>query len=107
MLPAVLRRYVFIFHEAALGDFLMTWPLVLGAARVWPQRRVVVVTAKGKGRLASDVLRVEHDDAECWADLFSTGGRGRWWGSASAAGCCTGRGRRGGGPTSRRRRRRR
>ena len=71
---AMTRRNVLIFHSGALGDFVLTWPLILGVARVMPQCRTIVVAAGDKGRLAERVLRVESSDAESgWQKLFADG----------------------------------
>ena len=62
------------FHAGALGDFVLTWPILLGAARTMAQCRIIAVTAADKGRLAEQVLRVEHRDAEAgWQALFAGG----------------------------------
>ena len=67
-------RNVFIFHSGALGDFVLTWPMILGVARTMPQCRVIVVAAGDKGKLAEKVLRVESRDVEGgWGDLFGDG----------------------------------
>ena len=67
-------RNVLIFHSGALGDFVLTWPLVLGVARVMPQCRTIVITAGEKGKLAERVLKVESSDAESgWSKLFADG----------------------------------
>jgi ADP-heptose:LPS heptosyltransferase len=60
----MLRRHVLILHQGALGDFIVTWPFVLGLARSMPQMRVVVVTHAQKGKLAERVLGVESSDIE-------------------------------------------
>src|SRR6266480_5933394 len=72
-----LRRNILIFHQAALGDFIITWPIALALARMFPQSRVIYVTACSKGKLAEKVLGVESLDAESggWHALFA-GGRG-------------------------------
>lgn len=72
MLP---RRNVLIFHAGALGDFVLTWPLALALARLYPQSRVYYVTAAGKGKLAERALRVDSTDLETggWHGLFSDG----------------------------------
>lgn len=57
-------RNVLIFHQAALGDFVVTWPLAVACGRLFPQSRIIYVTASGKGRLAEHVLGVESVDAE-------------------------------------------
>ena len=67
-------RNVFIFHSGALGDFVLTWPMILGVARTMPQCRVIVVAGADKGKLAEKVLRVESRDVEGgWGDLFGDG----------------------------------
>jgi ADP-heptose:LPS heptosyltransferase len=60
----ILRRHVLIFHQAALGDFVVTWPLALALGRMFPQSRISYVTAGSKGALASRVLGVEAIDVE-------------------------------------------
>jgi ADP-heptose:LPS heptosyltransferase len=68
----MLRRNVLIFHSGALGDFIVTWPLALSLARLFPQSRIYYVTAGQKGTLAERVLRLETSDAEAgWHQLFS------------------------------------
>jgi ADP-heptose:LPS heptosyltransferase len=68
------RRNILIFHAAALGDFVVTWPLALALARVHPQSRVFYVTQRGKGLLAERVLRLESADSEAgWHPLFTAG----------------------------------
>jgi heptosyltransferase III len=53
---------VWIFHRAALGDFILTWPLVRGLAE--QGREVVIVTDGSKARLAGRFLGVRGLDAE-------------------------------------------
>lgn len=68
----VLRRNVLVFHSAALGDFIVTWPLALALGRVFPQSRIIYVTAASKGALAEKMLGVESTDVEAgWHALFS------------------------------------
>jgi heptosyltransferase III len=68
----MLRRNVLIFHAAALGDFIVTWPLALALARLYPQSRIYYVTHSQKGALAERVLRIESSDSEAgWHHLFS------------------------------------
>ena len=62
-----LRRNILIFHQGALGDFIVTWPLALALARLHPQSRVFYVTQGQKGALAEKVLRVESMDIESGA----------------------------------------
>src|SRR5438552_11741739 len=67
-----LRRNILIFHQGALGDFIVTWPLALGLARVMAQSRIFYVTSGQKGALAERALRVESVDVEGgWHQLFS------------------------------------
>src|SRR5437762_12115070 len=67
-------RNILIFHQAALGDFIVTWPLALALSRMSPQSRVIYVTANSKGKLAEKVLGVESLDAERgWHHLYSNG----------------------------------
>jgi heptosyltransferase-3 len=68
MLP---RRNVLIFHLGALGDFVLTWPLALSLARLYPQSRVFYVTHQSKGKLAEKALRLDSLDIEDgWHALF-------------------------------------
>ncbi len=68
----MLRRNVLIFHAAALGDFVLTWPLAVGLARIYAQSRIVYVTAGEKGLLAERVLRLESADVEAgWHNLYA------------------------------------
>lgn len=60
----MLRRNVLIFHSAALGDFVMTWPLAMALARTLAQSRIIYVTASQKGQLAERVIGVEYNDLE-------------------------------------------
>ncbi len=64
-----------VFHRGGLGDFVVTWPLLMGLARVMPQCRLVLVVPGDHGRLAERVLRVEHRDLESggWAPLHADG----------------------------------
>src|SRR4029079_8388044 len=68
------RRNILIFHAAALGDFIVTWPLALALARVDPQSGVFYVTQRTKGLLAERVLRLESTDSEAgWHAMFTSG----------------------------------
>lgn len=68
------RRNILLFHAGALGDFVVTWPLALALARVYPQSRVFYVTQRGKGALAERVLRLESVDSETgWHGMFTPG----------------------------------
>jgi heptosyltransferase-3 len=62
--PQVIRRHVLIFHQAALGDFVVTWPIAVALGRMFPQSRISYVTHASKGQLASRVIGVEEMDAE-------------------------------------------
>jgi len=67
-----LRRNILLFHQGALGDFIVTWPLALAMGRAFAQGRVFYVTAGQKGALAEKALRVESVDVEGgWHQLFS------------------------------------
>lgn len=59
-----LGRNVLIFHQAALGDFIVTWPLALALGRMFAQSRIIYVTHSSKGKLAEKVLGIESIDAE-------------------------------------------
>ncbi len=68
----MLRRNVLIFHQGALGDFILTWPLAMALSRLYPQSRIVYVTHGQKGALAERVLRVDCADVEGgWHQLYS------------------------------------
>jgi ADP-heptose:LPS heptosyltransferase len=72
MLP---RRNCLILHAGALGDFVLSWPLVMALGRIHPQSRIIVVTAASKGQLAEAALRVESADIEQgWHSLFTDAG---------------------------------
>src|SRR5947207_2530107 len=67
----MLRRNVLIFHAGALGDFVLSWPLALALGRLFPQSRIIYVTAGQKGALAEKVLRIESVDVEQgWHHLY-------------------------------------
>jgi heptosyltransferase-3 len=69
----VLRRNILLFHQGALGDFIVTWPLALGLGRVFAQSRIFYVTGSQKGALAERALRVESTDVEAgWHQLYSS-----------------------------------
>ena len=71
----MLRRNVLIFHSAALGDFVLTWPFAVALARIYAQSRIIYVTHREKGLLAERVLRLESTDAEGgWHHLYADGG---------------------------------
>jgi ADP-heptose:LPS heptosyltransferase len=68
----MLRRNVLIFHQAALGDFIVTWPLAMGLSRIFAQQRIIYVTHSQKGALAERVLRIDSFDGEAgWHSLLS------------------------------------
>lgn len=68
----MLARNVLIFHSAALGDFVLSWPLALALGRLYPQSRIVYVTHGDKGVLVGKVLGVEASDVESgWSALFA------------------------------------
>ena len=66
----MLRRNILLLHNAALGDFVMTWPLAMALGRTAAQSRVFYVTAGEKGRLAQKAIGVESSDIEAgWHHL--------------------------------------
>src|SRR5688572_24534466 len=66
------RRNLLIFHSGALGDFIVTWPIAMAAARLYAQSRIIYVTGSEKGVLAERLLRVDSVDVEGgWSELFS------------------------------------
>jgi heptosyltransferase III len=66
----MLRRNVLIFHNAALGDFLLTWPVAMALGRVLAQSRVFYVAGQQKGQLAERLIGIEAVDAEAgWHHL--------------------------------------
>ena len=68
----MLRRNVLILHTGALGDFVLSWPLILALGRIHPQSRIIVVTHASKGALAEAALHVESADIEQgWHALFA------------------------------------
>jgi len=70
-----LRRNILLFHAGALGDFVVTWPLAVAMARVYPQSRVFYVSQRGKGLLAERALRLESVDSESgWHAMYTVGG---------------------------------
>src|ERR1700722_10667236 len=70
----MLKRRVLIFHSAALGDFVLTWPLALALGRLYPQSRIIYVTQSHKGALAERCLRIETTDIEAgWHHLHGDG----------------------------------
>jgi ADP-heptose:LPS heptosyltransferase len=73
-MTTTLRRNVLIFHQAALGDFIVTWPIAVALARMYPQSRVIYVTPASKGALAEKVIGVESVDVEGgWHALHAEG----------------------------------
>jgi heptosyltransferase-3 len=72
MLP---RRNCLILHSGALGDFVLSWPLVMALGRIHAQSRIIVVTQASKGHLVEAALRVESSDIEQgWHSLFAEAG---------------------------------
>lgn len=70
----MIRRNVLILHTGALGDFVLSWPLILALGRLYAQSRIIVVTHASKGALAESALRVESSDIEHgWHGLFADG----------------------------------
>jgi heptosyltransferase-3 len=68
----MLRRNVLIFHQAAFGDFVLTWPMAVALGRLHPQSRIIYVTTTSKGKLAERVLGIDSLDAETdWPKLFA------------------------------------
>lgn len=65
-----LRRNILLFHQAALGDFVLTWPIALACARLWPTNRILYVTAPSKGQLAERAIGTEYRDGESLHSLF-------------------------------------
>lgn len=66
------RRNVLILHAGALGDFVLSWPLLLALGRVHPQSRIIAVTHASKGHLAEAALRIESSDIEAgWSALHA------------------------------------
>ncbi len=71
----MLRRNVLILHSAALGDFVLSWPLIMALARLNPQSRIIVVAQHSKGALAEIALHVEHADVEAgWHAIHAVDG---------------------------------
>lgn len=71
-----LLRNVLIFHAGALGDFVLSFPVALALARLYPQSRVRYVTSASKGRLAGRMLGVESVDVEGgFSGLFAEGAK--------------------------------
>lgn len=69
-----LRRNILIFHNAALGDFVMTWPVALALGRVFAQSRVRYVTSGQKGALAEKAIGIEFLDSDAgWHALHGDG----------------------------------
>jgi heptosyltransferase-3 len=67
----MLPRNITLFHSAALGDFIHTWPLGLALGRLFPQSRCIFITHRQKGLLAEKALSLESADVELgWHHLF-------------------------------------
>jgi len=72
----MLRRHVLIFHAAALGDFVLSWPLAMALGRLYPQSRIIYVTHGDKAALAGQLLGVEASDVESgWSALYADAGK--------------------------------
>ena len=71
-----IRRNVLLFHQAALGDFVVTWPIAMAAARLWPTNRVIYVTTPDRGALAERSIGVEWRDVDPTHALFGDGAVG-------------------------------
>jgi ADP-heptose:LPS heptosyltransferase len=56
---AALRRNILLFHQGALGDFVLTWPVAMALARIHPQSRIFYITHARKGKLAERAIGVE------------------------------------------------
>jgi len=63
-------RNLLVFHLGALGDFLLTWPLVMALGRLHPHSRIICITHPSKGALAERLLGVEWASIEAgWHQL--------------------------------------
>ena len=71
-----LLRNILIFHQGALGDFVLTWPIALALARIHPQSRLFYVTHSEKGKLAERGARESSGPTPRpgWHPLFGDGG---------------------------------
>ena len=69
-----LRRNVLLFHQAALGDFVLTWPIAMAAARLWPTNRTIYVTHGSKGELAERAVGIEWRDGDPLHGLYTENG---------------------------------
>jgi ADP-heptose:LPS heptosyltransferase len=59
-----LGRNVLLFHAGALGDFVLTWPIAVALARLYPKSRIFYVTHGGKGKLAEQAIGVDSVDID-------------------------------------------
>lgn len=66
-----LRRNILLFQQAALGDFVVTWPIAMAAGRLWPTQRVIYVTTSDRGALAARAIGVESREIETTTSLFA------------------------------------
>jgi ADP-heptose:LPS heptosyltransferase len=65
-------RNILVFHAGALGDFVLSWPLVLALGRIHPQSRIICITHGEKAALAEKILRVDSADIESgWHHLYA------------------------------------
>ena len=64
---------VLIFHAGALGDFVLTWFIARGLAKIDADREIAYVTHTEKGRLATRFLGTSASslDTDGWHTLFS------------------------------------
>jgi len=60
----MLRRNILLLHNAALGDFVLTWPLAMALGRTAAQSRVFYVTGADKGALVQKAIGIETSDIE-------------------------------------------
>lgn len=63
-IPMGSADHVVIIHSAALGDFVLTWPIALAAQALGSSARVTYITQHSKGQLARRFLHCEHVDIE-------------------------------------------
>lgn len=71
-----LRRNILLFHSGALGDFVLTFPLLMALSRIYPHSRVLCVTHPSKGKLAEKLLGVESVSLELgWHHLLDKSDR--------------------------------
>jgi len=72
----MLRRNILLLHNAALGDFVLTWPLAIALGRTAAQSRVFYVTGADKGALVQKAISIETSDIEAgWHHLHGDIGK--------------------------------